>query len=59
MYIVVTSNMDEYSLELKNFRIGERDDRIFGPFEDKYNAEEWVDNHCGSKYWTIVKLSGT
>ena len=22
-------------------------------------AEEWVDNHCGSKYWTIIRLADT
>ena len=57
MYIVVTSELSKYSVELKNFHVGDRDDRIFGPFEDKYMAEEWVDNHCGSKYWTIIKLN--
>ena len=59
MYIVVTSDMSKYSVELKNFLIGDRDDRIFGPFEEKYMAEEWVDNHCGSKYWTIIRLADT
>ena len=34
MYIVVTSDMSKYSVELKNFRIGDRDDRIFGYFEE-------------------------
>jgi len=57
MYIVVTSELSKYSVELKNFRVGDRDDRIFGPFEDKYSAEEWVDNNCGSKYWTVIKLN--
>ena len=59
MYIVVTSDMSKYAVELKNFRIGDRDDRIFGPIEEKYMAEEWVDNHCGSKYWTIIRLADT
>ena len=57
MYIVVTNELAKFSLELSNFHIGERDDRIFGPFDNKYNAEEWVDNHRGSKYWTIIKLN--
>ena len=45
MYIVVTSELSKYSVELKNFRVGDRDDRIF------------VDNNCGSKYWTVIKLN--
>ena len=49
--------MARFAVELSEFNIGERDDRIFGPFEDKYMAEEWVDNNCGSKYWTIIKLN--
>ena len=53
----MTSELSKYSVELQNFRAGDMDDRIFGPFEDKYIAEEWVDNHCGSKYWTIIKLN--
>ena len=57
MYIVVTNDMAEFAIELSKFHIGERDDRIFGPFDDKYSAEEWVDNHCGSKYWTIIQLN--
>ena len=57
MYIVITSELSKYSVELKTFRSGNRDDRIFGPFDYKYMAEEWVDNHCGSKYWTIIKLN--
>jgi len=57
LYIVVTNKLAEFAIELKNFRVGDRDDRIFGPFEEKYMAEEWVDNNCGSKYWTIIKLN--
>ena len=49
--------MSHLSLELANFNVGEMDDRIFGPFADKYMAEEWVDNNCGAKYWTIIKLN--
>ena len=49
--------MARFAIELSKFNIGERDDRIFGPFEDKYMAEEWVDNNCGSKHWTIIKLN--
>ena len=56
MYIVVTNNTAKFYIELTNFNVGERDDRIFGPFEHKIDAEEWVDNHCGTKYWTIIKL---
>ncbi len=56
MYIVVTNDMAEFSIELSSFHIGERDDRMFGPFGDKQDAEEWVDNNCGSMYWTIIKL---
>ncbi len=59
MYIVVTNELAEFAIELSNFRAGEMDDRIFGPFEDKYMAEEWVDNNCGSKYWTIIRLADT
>lgn len=57
MYIVVTNELAKFAIELSNFKVGQMDDRIFGPFEDKYNAEEWVDNNCGSKYWTIIKLN--
>ena len=57
MYIVVTNELARFAIELSDFHIGERDDRIFGPFEEKYMAEEWVDNNCGSKYWTIIKLN--
>lgn len=56
MYIVVTNDMAKFSIELVSFHAGERDDRIFGPFEEKQDAEEWVDDHCGTKYWTIIKL---
>ena len=56
MYIVVTNDTAKFSIELSSFHVGKRDDRIFGPFEDKQDAEEWVDNNCGSKYWTIIKL---
>ena len=52
---MVTNDMARFAVELSEFNIGERDDRIFGPFEDKYMAEEWVDNNCGSKHWTIIK----
>ena len=57
MNIVVTNELARFAIELSKFNIGERDDRIFGPFEEKYMAEEWVDNNCGSKHWTIIKLN--
>ena len=57
MYIVVTNELAKFAIELSKFNIGQRVDRIFGPFDDKYMAEEWVDNNCGSKYWTIIKLN--
>tara|TARA_B110000503_G_C6938047_1_gene325678 strand:- start:79 stop:267 length:189 start_codon:yes stop_codon:yes gene_type:complete len=57
MYIIVTNNFAKFTIELSKFNIGEQDGRIFGPFVYKYLAEEWVDNHCGSKYWTIIKLN--
>ena len=57
MYIVVASDISRFALELSNFRVGDMDDRIFGPFEDKYSAEEWVDDNCGKEYWTIIKLN--
>ncbi len=57
MYIVVTNKLAKFAIELTRFNIGERDDRIFGPFEEKYMAEEWVDNNCGSKYWSIIRLN--
>tara|TARA_Y100000004_G_C8716235_1_gene328127 strand:- start:267 stop:443 length:177 start_codon:yes stop_codon:yes gene_type:complete len=56
MYIVVSHDMKKYTLELQNWKVGDRDDRIFGPFEHKYDAEEWVDNNSGKKYWTIIKI---
>ena len=30
---------------------------VFGPFNEKHEAEEWVDNYCGKKYWSIVNLN--
>ena len=57
MYIVVANDLKRLTIELQDFHPGEMDDRIFGLFDDKYGAEEWVDNHCGKKYWTIIKLN--
>lgn len=57
MYIVVINELARFAIELSKFHIGDMDDRIFGPFEEKYMAEEWVDNNCGTKYWSIIKLN--
>lgn len=57
MYIVLTNKFAKFTIELSKFNVGEKDNRIFGPFKEKYMAEEWVDNNCGSKYWTIIKLN--
>ena len=52
MYIVICT--DEKEL---NIRESKWSDFIFGPFEHKYMAEEWVDNHCYKSYWIIVKVN--
>ena len=57
MYIVICS--DSSSIDMTNFRPFEMQDNVFGPFNEKYYAEEWVDDHCGKKYWIIVKLNDT
>jgi len=57
MYVVICS--DKNYLEISHFKQYEMNDNIFGPFVGKYDAEEWVDNHCGKIYWSIVKLNDT
>ncbi len=52
MYIVIST----YEKEL-NIQQSKWSDLTFGPFEHKYMAEEWVDNHCHKSYWIIVKLN--
>ena len=55
MYLVICSDNDKVDLSDYN---GLNWDRIlFGPFKNKYDAEEWVDNHCGKKYWNIIQLN--
>ncbi len=57
MYIVVTNDLANLTVEFQDFHPGDMDDRIFGPFHRKCDAEEWVDNNCGKQYWTIIKLN--
>lgn len=57
MYIVICT--DSSSIDMTNFKSFEMQDNVFGPFNTKYMAEEWVDDHCGKKYWIIVKLNDT
>ena len=57
MYIVICT--DSKVIDMSSFKPFEMNDNVFGPFTDKNNAEEWVDDHCGKKYWSIVKLNGT
>ena len=55
MYIVVCT--DHKVIDMSSFKPFEMNDNVFGPFVDKNSAEEWVDNHCGKQYWTIVKIN--
>lgn len=41
---------------MSEFKPYEMNDSVFGPFNTKQDAEEWVDDHCGKSYWVIVKL---
>jgi len=51
VYIVLTN--DAKCIDLSEFHISAT---VAGPFADKYEAEEWVDNHCYKSYFTIMKL---
>jgi len=57
MYIVICT--DNKVLDMSNFSGYKWSNVVFGPFAKKYEAEEWVDNYCGKKYWNIVKLNDT
>ena len=55
MYVVICT--DNKVLDMSNFSGYKWSNVVFGPFVEKYDAEEWVDNYCGKKYWSIVKLN--
>jgi len=55
MYIVICA--DSKTIDMSSFKPFEMNDSIFGPFNEKYQAEEWVDNYCGKYYWSIVQLN--
>jgi len=56
MYVVICT--DNGVIDITNFQSDdELNHSIFGPFDSVNDAEEWVDNHCGRSYWTIVKLN--
>jgi len=55
MYIVICSNKE--SINLSTFDGLNWDNIIFGPFESKTDAEEWVDNSCGKSYFSIIKIN--
>jgi hypothetical protein len=57
MFIVICT--DTKILDMSKFQGYKWSNLLFGPFTSKYDAEEWVDNHCGKKYWSIVKLNDT
>lgn len=52
MYIVLTN--DTKCIDLSVFKSSAT---IVGVFEDKYLAEEWVDNHCYKSYFTIMEVT--
>lgn len=57
MYIVICT--DSKVIDMSSFKPFEMNDNVFGPFSSKNDAEEWVDDHCGKKYWSIVKMQNT
>jgi hypothetical protein len=54
MYIVICS--DHKAVDIAMFSSLDWSDKVFGPFEKKQDAEEWVDNNCGKAYFSIVKI---
>ena len=55
MYVVICT--DNKVLDMSNFSGYKWSNVVFGPFDEKYDAEEWVDNYCGKAYWNIVRLN--
>jgi hypothetical protein len=53
-YIVLCS--DNKQIDLSKIETGKKELAIFGPFCSTTNAEEWVDNECGHKYWNIMSV---
>jgi len=49
MYIVVCT--DDEAIDVSSLS-------GFGPFVSADEAEEWVDNSCSKRHWTIIKLNG-
>ena len=47
MYAVICT--DNKILDMSNFSGYKWSNVVFGPFTEKYDAEEWVDNYCGKK----------
>lgn len=53
-YIVLCS--DNKKIDLSNIETNKKELSVFGPFCSTTNAEEWVDNECGHKYWNIMSV---
>lgn len=55
MYIVICT--DDQFVDMSEFSKDQWMNIVFGPFKEKYDAEEWVDNHCGKSYWSILPIN--
>lgn len=57
MFLVFCSDCKSISIDMFSENGEDFSDTIFGPFENKYDAEEWVDNNCGKAYFSILKIN--